>query len=114
MHARALDYEMHSYAQLCTMHFDEHKRDPGTANLLSFGSRRDTTFLIFGRWKNSIVLQSIFSGGNMCKCILVDKTVHDKHNNEVHWTGVKQNMMHDYANQPNGASCTTMHNYARA
>ena len=68
-----------------------------SANLLSFGSRRDTTFfLIFTRWKNSIVLQSIFSSANMCRCILVDKIVHDKeHNNELHWTRVKQNIMHD-------------------
>ena len=74
------------------------KRDPGTANLLSLGSRRDTTFfLIFRRWKNFIVLQSIFSSGNMCRCILMDKIVHDKHNNELRWTRVKQNIMHDYA-----------------
>ena len=56
------------------------------------------SFLIFRRWKNFIVLQSIFSSGNMCRGILVDKTVHDKHNNELHWTRVKQNVMHDCAN----------------
>ena len=57
------------------------KRDPGTAHLLSFCSRRDTTFfLIFKRWKGFIVLQSIFTSGNMCQCILVDKNVHDRHN----------------------------------
>ena len=72
------------------------KRDPGTANLLSFCSRRGTTFLIFRRWKNFIVLQSSFSSANMCNCILADKIVHDKHNNELHWTRVKQNIMHDY------------------
>ena len=77
---------------------------PISAHLLSFGSRRDTTFLIFRRWKNFIVLQSIFSSGNMCRCILVDKIVHDKHK-ELHWTGAKQNIMHDYANQPNCALC---------
>jgi hypothetical protein len=60
-------------------------------------------------------LQSIFSSGNMCRCILVDKIVHVTHNNELHWTRVKQNIMHDWdANQPNCALCTTMHNYARA
>ena len=53
--------------------------------------------LIFRRWKNFIVLQSIFSSGNMCRCILLDKIVHDKHNNELHWTGVQQNSMHNYA-----------------
>ena len=26
MHARALDYAMHNYAQLCRMHFDEDTR----------------------------------------------------------------------------------------
>ena len=90
------------------------KRDPETANLLSFGSRRDTTFLIFRRWKNFIVLQSIFSSGNMCRCILVDKIVHHKHNNELHWTRVKQNMMHDYAQLCKSAKLCIMHNYARA
>ena len=74
------------------------KRDPGTANPLSLGSRRDTTlFLIFRRWKDFIVMQSIFSSGNMCRCILMDKIVHDKHNNELQWTRVKQNIMHHYA-----------------
>ena len=110
MHPQDLDYAMHNcvqlYAQLCTIMHDAfrrkhkgiaNKRDPGTANLLLFGSRRDTMFfLIFKRWKNSIVLQSIFSSGNMCRCILVDKIVHDKHNNKLHWTRVKQNIMHDY------------------
>ena len=33
----------------------------------------------------------------MCKCILVDKIVQNTHNNELHWTEVKQNIMHDYA-----------------
>ena len=117
MYARALDYAMHNYAQICTIMHNcarlctimhdafrrrhrgiAHKRDPGTANLLSFGSRRDTTFfLIFRRWKNFIVLQSIFSNGNMCRCILVDKFVHDKHNNELYGARVKQNILHDYA-----------------
>ena len=56
------------------------KRDPGTAYPLSFGGRRDTTFcLIFRRWKNAIVLQSIFGSGNMRRCILPDNIVHDKH-----------------------------------
>ena len=105
MHARALDYAMPKYAQLCTIMRDAfqrrhkgiaNKRDPATATLLSFGSRRDTTFLILRRWKNFIVLQSIFSSGNICRCILVDKRVHDKHNNELHWTTVKQKIMHDY------------------
>ena len=100
-------------AQLCTIMHNAfqlrhkgiaNKRDPRTANLLSFGSRRDTTFLIFRRWKNFIVLQSIFGSGNMCRCILVDKIVHDKHDNELHWTRVKQNSMHDYAQL-----CTIMH-----
>ena len=86
---------MHNYAQLCTIMHDAfgrghkgiaNKRDPGTANLLSFGSRRDTTlFLILRRWKNFIVLQSIFSSGNMCRCILLDKIVQDKHNNGLHY-----------------------------
>ena len=156
MHARALDYAMHNYAQLCTImhdsaqlcgtHFNEDTRglqirgilglqSPkyrqyrqyskvasshsyavrseaslhitiahqhfGTiisANPLSFGSRRDTTFFLnFRRWKNFIVLQSIFSSGNMRRCILVEEIVHDKHNNELHWTRAKQNIMHNYA-----------------
>ena len=60
------------------------KRDPGTANLVLFGSRRDTTFfLIFRRWKNFIVLRSIFSSRNMCRCVLVDKIAHDKHNQQT-------------------------------
>ena len=83
---------MHNYAQLCTIMHNAFQRrhkgianksqDPGIANLLSFGSR--PMFLIFRRQMNFIVLQSIFSSGNMCKCILVDKIVHDKHNNELH------------------------------
>ena len=98
---------MHNYAQLCTIIDNAfrrrhkgiaNKRDPGTANHLSLGSRRDTTFfLVFRRWKNFIGLQSIFSSGNMCRCILADKIVHDKHNNELHWTRVSQNIIPDYA-----------------
>ena len=56
-----------------------------SGNLLFFGSRRDTLFfLIFRRWKNFIVWQNIFSSGNMCRCILLDRIVHDKHNNRLH------------------------------
>ena len=94
------------------------KRDPGTANHLSFGSRRDTTFfLIFRQWKNLIGLQSIFSSENMCRCILVDKIVHDKHNNELSQAEQYAQLcpiMHNYANQPTCALCIIMHNYARA
>ena len=67
-------------------------------NLLSFGSGRITLLsLIFRRWKNFIVWQNIFSSGSICRCILLDKIVHDKHNNKLHWTRVEQTSMHDYA-----------------
>ena len=104
MHARALNYAMHNYAQYISMKTqgdckqegswdcDPPETDntakspavtrvcaicseaslnitivPSSANLLSFGSRRDTMFfLVFRRWKNFIVLQSIFRSGNMC------------------------------------------------
>ena len=105
---------MHNYAQLCTIMHDAfrrrhkgiaNKRDPATANPLSFGSRRDTTFfLIFRRWKNFIVLQS---SGSMCRCTLMDKIVYDKHNNELHWTRIKQNITHNYAQL-----CTIMHMFS--
>ena len=107
---------MHDYAQCIRRRHKgiANKRDPGTANLLSFGSRRGTTFfLIFRRLKNFIVLQSIFSSGNKCRCILVDKIFHDKHNNELHWTRVKQNIMHDYAQSCQSAKLYIMHNYAQ-
>ena len=113
---------MHHSARLCTIMHDAfrrrhkgmaNKRDPGTANLLSFGSRRDTTFFLsFRRCKNFILSQSIFSSGNMCRCILMDKIAHDKHNNELHGTRVKQNIMHIYANDPTlnyARLCTIMH-----
>ena len=46
------------------------------------------SFLIFRRWKNSIILQSIFRQWKRVQVHLVDKMVHDKHNNELHWTRV--------------------------
>ena len=51
----------------------------------------------FSRWKNFIVRQNIFSSGSMCRCILLDKIVHEKHNNKLHWTRVEQTIMHNYA-----------------
>ena len=33
----------------------------------------------------------------MCRCILLDKSVHDKHNTKLHWTRVEQTSMHNYA-----------------
>ena len=109
---------MHNYAQLCIMHFEEDTKGLQTRGILGlltlFGSRRDTRFLIFRRWKNFIVLQSIFGSGNMCKCILVDKIVYDKHNNKLHWTRVKQNITHDCARSCKSAKLCIMHNYAHA
>ena len=56
----------------------------------------------------------------MCRFILVDKTVHDKRNKELHWTRVKLKIMHNYAQlctiiqiSQNCELCTIMHNYAR-
>ena len=59
----------------------------------------------------------------MCRCILVDKIVHDKHNNRLHCTRVKQNIMPGCAQLctimqisqiVNYAQlCTIMHNYAQ-
>ena len=90
---------MHEYARcISTKAQGDCKRDLRTANLLSFGSRRDTTFfLIFRRWKNFIALQSIFGTGNMRRCILVDKIVHDKDNNDC------------LGQESSRISCTIMH-----
>ena len=124
MHAQALDYAMHSYARLCTIMHNyvrscmnmhnafrrrqkgiANKRDPGTAHLLSFGSKRYTTFfLVLTQWKNFIILQSIFSSGHICRCHLMDRIVHDKHNNELHAKSQAERyaqlctIIHDYAN----------------
>ena len=62
-----------------------------------FGQKITLLSLIFTRWKNFIVRQNIFSSGSMCRCILLDKIVHDKHNNKLHWTRVEQTIMHNYA-----------------
>ena len=62
-----------------------------------FGQIINLHSLIFRRWKNFIVWQNIFSSGSMCRCILLDKIVHDKHNNKLHWTRVEQTIMHNYA-----------------
>ena len=62
-----------------------------------FGQKITLLSLIFRRWKNFIIRQNIFSSGSMCGCILLDKIVHDKHNNKLHWTRVEQTIMHNYA-----------------
>ena len=62
-----------------------------------FGQKINLHSLIFRRWKNFIVRQNIFSSGSMCRCILLDKIVHDKHKNKLHWTRVEQTIMHNYA-----------------
>ena len=69
-----------------------------------FGQKITLLSLIFRRWKNYIIWQNIFSSGSMCRCILLDKIVHDKHNNKLHWTRVEQTIMHNYAQL-----CTIMH-----
>ena len=123
MHAGALDYAMRNYAQLCKIMHDyagciatKTHRDckqegtwecdpPQTDNTVKsaaaihayFGQKINLYSLIFRRWKNFIVRQNIFSSGSMCRCILLDKIVHDKHNNKLHWTRVEQTIMHNYA-----------------
>ena len=62
-----------------------------------FGQKITLLSLIFRRWKNFIVRQNIFSSGGTCRCILLDKIVHDKHNNKLHWSRVQQTIMHNYA-----------------
>ena len=134
MHAGALDYAMHNYAQLCTIMHNyagciatKTHRDckqegtwdcdpPQTDNTVKsaaaihayFGQKITLLSLLFRWWKNFIVRQNIFSSGSMCMCILLDKIVHDKHNNKLHWTRVEQTIMHNYAQL-----CTIMHNYAQ-
>ena len=139
MHAGALDYAMHNYAQLCTIMHDnagciatKTHRDckqegtwdcdpPQTDSTVKsaaaihayFGQKITLLSLLFRRWKNFIVRQNIFSSGSMCRCILLDKIVHDKHNNKLHWTRVEQTIMHNYAQL-----CTVMQfgpivNYAK-
>ena len=67
-------------------------------NLLPFGSGRITLVsFIFRRGKDFIIRQNVSSSGSMCRCILLDKIVHDKHNNKLHWTRVEQTIMHNYA-----------------
>ena len=125
---------MHNYAQLCKSMHDyagciatRTHRDckqegtwdcdpPQTDNTVKsaaaihayFGQKITLLSLIFRRWKNFIVKQNIFSSGSMCRCILLDKIVHDKHNNKLHWIRVEQTIMHNYA-----LLCTIMHNYAQ-
>ena len=113
-------------AQLCTIRHDAipqrhkgstNKRDPGTANLLLFGSRRDTTFfLIFRQWKNFTVLQSIFSSGNMCRCISVDNM--SMMNTTINCMGEESSRtlctsMHNYARLCKSAKVCIIHNYAQ-
>ena len=62
-----------------------------------FGQKITLLSLIFRRWKNFIIRQNIFSSGSMCRCILLDKIVHDKYNNKLHWTRVGQTIMQNYA-----------------
>ena len=114
---------MHNYAQLCKIMHDyagciatKTHRDckqegtwdcnpPQTENTVKsaaaiyayFGQKITLLSLIFRRWKNYIVRQNIFSSGSMCRCILLDKIVHDKHNNKLHWTRVEQTIIHNYA-----------------
>ena len=114
---------MHNYAQLCKIMHDyagciatKTHRDckqegtwdcdpPQTDNTVKsaaaihayFGQKITLLSLIFRRWKNFIVQQNIFSSGSMCRCILLDKIAHDKHNNKLHWTRVEQTIMHNYA-----------------
>ena len=84
-----------------------------TAIHASFGQKITLLSLIFTRWKNFIVRGNTFSNGSMCRCIVLDKIVHDKHNNKLHCTRVVQTIMH------NGAQlCTIIQfgpivNYAR-
>ena len=127
MHAGALDYAMHNYAQLCTIMHDyagciatKADRDckqegtwdcdpPQTDNTEKsaaaihayFGQKIKLLSLIFRWWKNFIVRQNIFSSGSRCRCILLDKIVHNKHNNKLHWTRVEQTIMQQL--------CTIMH-----
>ena len=123
MHAGALDYAMHNYAQFCKIMHDyagciatkTHRYckqegtwdcdPPQTDNTVKsaaaiyahFGQKITLLSLIFRRRKNFIIRQNIFSSGSMCRCILLDKIVHDKHNNKLHWTRVEQTIMHNYA-----------------
>ena len=58
------------------LYYDLGTTIPG--NILSFGSGRITLLsLIFRRWKNFIVWQNIFRSQSMCRCILLDKLIHD-------------------------------------
>ena len=110
----------YNYAQLCTMHFDEDTRGLQTRGILGLptfcrlaaGGTPRSSFSDDGRIASSCKASSAVE--RLCRCILVDKIVHDKHNNELHWTRVKQNVMHDYANRPNCELCTIMHDYACA
>ena len=114
---------MHNYAQFCTIMHDyagciatKTHRDckqegtwdcdpPQTDSTVKsaaairayFGQKVTLLSLIFRRWNNFIVRQNIFSSGSMCRCMLLDKIVHDKHNNKLHWTRVEQTIMHNYA-----------------
>ena len=96
--AGSQSYAVQSEASLNITIAPQHLGTIISATLLSFGSRRDTTFfLIFRRWENLIVLQSIFSSRNMCGCIWVDTVSMTKTTNELHWTRVKPNIVHKYA-----------------
>ena len=131
MHAGALGYAMqaHEYAGCvatktrrdCKQEGTWEGDPPQTDNTVKsaaaihpyFGQKITLLSLIFRRWKNFIVRQNIFSSGSMCRCILLDKIVHDKHN-KLHWTRVEQTIMHNYAIWPNCELCKIMHNSARA
>ena len=106
---------MQNYARLCGLHCNEdtqglqtrgnlglrsptnRQHSDNTAIHAYFGPKITLLSLIFRRWKNFIIRQNIFSSGSMCRCILLDKIVHDKHNNKLHWTRVEQTIMHNYA-----------------
>ena len=130
MHAGALDYAMHNYTQLCTIMHDyagciatKTHRDckqegtwdcdpPQTDSTVKsaaaihayFGQKITLLSLIFRRWKNFIVRQNIFSSGSMCRCILLDKIVHD----------IQQQTALDKSGADHYAQlCTIMHNYAQ-
>ena len=121
MHAQALDYAMHTEARLCTMHFDEDTRGLQTRGILGLltlcrlaagGTPRYSSFSDNGRISSSCKASSAVetcAGAFWCTKLPMINTT-----NKLHWTRVKQNIMHDNAKWPNCELCTTMHNYARA